>query len=80
MSEIIIMIMFYLHLLMPGQNYTYDQVEDIYMSNQHAVTTIQNDEVELNNAVNFYNNTDTQLHGEWDIEVEPLEGPPPFEN
>jgi len=64
---------------MPGESYTYDQVESIYMENQQAITTIESDDTKLESAVSFYRESETNLHGEWDIEVEPILDPPPPE-
>ena len=74
MSELIVTIMFYLHLLIPGESYSYEQIQAIYMNNENAVSSVQNDVKHLHTATSMYGST--SLGMEWEEPLEPIHIPP----
>jgi hypothetical protein len=71
--EILIAIVWYLALLIPGNTYTYDDVYNVgYENATQVIDVLDND---LNNAMDFYNNNDPRdfgvvlaIPGYWDKE------------
>lgn len=72
--DILIAILFYLQLLVPGQTYTTNEINAIYESNQSAVESIQNDEQQTNQALNYFDESNTDLIEIWE---DPIEIPEP---
>ena len=55
--EILVAILWYLNLLIPGTTYTEADFNSIVNENQTAIETVQADETATQNALDFYDNT-----------------------
>ena len=53
--EIIIAILWYMHLLLPGTNYTQADVETMIQANQKTINAIQNDTQQTQQILNNFN-------------------------
>ncbi len=72
--DLLIAILWYLQLLVPGQTYTTTDINAIYQNNQSAVEVIQNDETQTNQALDYFDNTNADLIEIWE---DPIEIPEP---
>lgn len=77
--EIIIAVLWYLALLMPGNSYTNDDIYNITYDNEQAVSAVIQDDAQMNNAMDHYNNFNpedngVQLPADWEKEpVDPYD-------
>jgi len=55
--DILIAIMWFLHILVPGQSYTLADVEVLSIQNQAVIQSVQNDPIIQQDAINYYNNS-----------------------
>ena len=72
--DILIAILWYLQLLVPGQTYTTAEINAIYQNNQTTVEAIQNDDAKTNEALDYFDQTNTDLIEIWE---DPIEIPEP---
>ncbi len=68
--DMLIAILWFLGILIPGQDYTLSDIEALSLQNQTAIESVQSDAVLSQDAVNFYDQTfstgDVGLIEEWD--------------
>lgn len=55
--DILIAILWWLNLLIPGQTYNYSDIEAIAAENQTTVEIIQTDPIQTETAVSYYDQT-----------------------
>ena len=82
MTEMIVAILFYLNLLVPNQDYNYQEVNSIYQTNMEAVSTIYYNEVTSQQAMVEFQSSSNYNHaigliGEWEDELPIPTLPPP---
>ncbi|MFH1051228.1 MAG: hypothetical protein V1779_09925 [bacterium] len=74
--EILIAIMWFLQILIPGQTYTLSDIEALSVQNQVVIETIQNDQILSQDAVNYYDQTfstgNVDIIEEWDENPIPI--------
>jgi hypothetical protein len=72
--EIILAILFYLHLLMPGTSYTQSDINSLIQNNQQAITKVQSNSDLTKCAVNTYSTTTNKgIVEPWEEEQEPIQ-------
>jgi len=68
--DLLIAILWWLNLLIPGQTYNYTDIETIAAENQTTIEVIQADAVQTETAVSYYDQTFTDsqvgILEEWD--------------
>lgn len=73
--EILIAILWYLQLLVPGQTYTTADINAIYQNNQTTVDAVQQDATKTDAALDYFDDTNTDLIEIWEDPIvipEPL--------
>jgi hypothetical protein len=68
--DILIAIMWFLHILIPGQSYTMSDIEALSVQNQDVIGSFQSDPVLSQDAVRYYDQTfstgNVGIIEEWD--------------
>jgi|GEM_PF-6657003 len=74
--DILIAILWFLNLLLPGQSYNYSDIEALSQQNQGLIENVQSDPVMTQNAVNYYDQTfstgNVGVIEEWDTNPIPI--------